>query len=113
MFMSFWVSLSPHGIFKHKFYRLIKIIVPFSYRQVLSQLKALNLNPSIRCKDNNFFATDENNYIIDLHVNKIVNPKELNHKLKLMSGVVETGLFLDIADIAIVGEEDGANIIFK
>lgn len=53
------------------------------------------------------FRTDENNYILDLHLGRIGNPRQLSLLLNQIAGVVENGLFLDICDTVIVGREDG------
>lgn len=53
------------------------------------------------------FVTDEGNYILDLHLKKIDEPPILAEQLKHVVGVVETGFFIDIAKVIIVGKEDG------
>ncbi|UWQ18664.1 ribose-5-phosphate isomerase RpiA [Jannaschia sp. M317] len=54
------------------------------------------------------FRTDEGNLILDLHVKRIGNPRQLALVLNQIPGVVENGLFLDICDVVIVGTADGA-----
>lgn len=88
-------------------------IVPFAYRQTFNRLKDLNLNPVIRRNGKDYFITDGMHYIIDLFTEKIENPTELEKSLKLIPGVIETGLFINIADMVIVGEEDSTEIILK
>jgi len=51
--------------------------------------------------------TDENNYILDLHLKRIGNPRGLSLMLNQIAGVVENGLFIDICDTVIVGHADG------
>ncbi len=53
------------------------------------------------------YLTDEHNYILDLHLKKIDEPSVLAEQLKHIVGVVETGFFIDIAKVVIVGKEDG------
>jgi ribose 5-phosphate isomerase A len=88
-------------------------IVPFAYRQIFNRLKDLNLNPVIRRDGEDYFITDGMHYIIDLFTEKIENPTELEKSLKLITGVIETGLFINIADMVIVGGEDSTEIILK
>jgi ribose 5-phosphate isomerase A len=53
------------------------------------------------------FVTDEGNHILDLHLRRIGNPRQLSLVLNQMPGVVENGLFLDICDTVVVGYGDG------
>ncbi|MEO0343132.1 MAG: ribose-5-phosphate isomerase RpiA [Pseudomonadota bacterium] len=57
-------------------------------------------------------VTDEGHYIYDLSLNRIENPKSLSDALLNIAGVVETGLFLGIADQVIIGDSDGSTEIF-
>jgi ribose 5-phosphate isomerase A len=51
--------------------------------------------------------TDERNYIVDLHLGRIGNARQLAMMLNQIPGVVENGLFLDICDTVILGHADG------
>lgn len=88
-------------------------VIPFAYKHILAKLKTMGFNPKIRMENDNFFVTDEQNYIIDLYLNEIENPYILQNTLNAIPGIVEHGLFLDIADILIVGNEDTAEIIIR
>ena len=57
------------------------------------------------------FVTDEGHYILDLALESIDAPADLNRDLNLVPGVVETGLFCGIASTVIVGQEDGGSRI--
>jgi len=70
----------------------------------------MNLNPILREKDNSPFITDEGNYILDLDITHISNVAQLENTLKQLPGIVETGLFLDIADIVIIGRGDTTEV---
>ena len=52
-------------------------------------------------------VTDNGNYIVDVDFGAIADIKELNQRLKLIPGVIETGLFIGIADIVYLGKPDG------
>ena len=41
----------------------------------------------------------------------ITDPSRLADDLKLITGVVEHGLFLDLADEAIIGRDDGVEVL--
>ena len=54
------------------------------------------------------FITDEGNYILDLHLGRIGDPATLNVTLNQVPGVVENGLFLNMCDLILIGDEDGS-----
>ena len=67
------------------------------------------------CSDN-YYCSDfdnNNNYLVDLRVEKIDDPVGLDTKLKKFAGVVETGLFYNIADIVIAGIGNKVEVINK
>jgi ribose 5-phosphate isomerase A len=49
-------------------------------------------------------VTDNSNFIIDINFGAIREPSTLDTSLKSIPGIIETGLFLDYADIAYVGK---------
>ncbi|MCL4129979.1 UNVERIFIED_CONTAM: hypothetical protein GTU68_052758 [Idotea baltica] len=53
------------------------------------------------------FYTDEGNHILDMHLNRIGNSRQLSLVINQIPGVVENGLFIDICDVVIVGFGDG------
>jgi len=53
------------------------------------------------------FVTDGGNYILDCALGVIDDPEMLHDILKSVPGVVETGLFVGIADTAIIGTANG------
>jgi ribose 5-phosphate isomerase A len=61
--------------------------------------------------DGTAFLTDSGNVILDCAFGRIPAPEALDEALKLIPGVVENGLFLGIADMAIVAGPDGVQVI--
>ncbi len=57
------------------------------------------------------FVTDSDNFILDCAFGKIEDPEELDQALKMVPGVVENGLFLGIADLAIVAGPNGISLL--
>jgi ribose 5-phosphate isomerase A len=57
------------------------------------------------------FLTDSGNFILDCAFGRIEEPEALDEALKLIPGVVENGLFLGIADAAIVAGPDGVAVL--
>ena len=52
-------------------------------------------------------VTDNGNFVLDADFGHIQNPKDLDDKLQKIPGVVETGLFVGMAEKAYIGLEDG------
>ena len=83
-------------------------VVPFGYELFLQKFKEKGYEPVLRVTESGqIFETDSGNYILDLHLEKIENPKSLAQELKAQTGVVEHGLFIDIVDQVILSNEQG------
>jgi ribose 5-phosphate isomerase A len=63
--------------------------------------------PKLRTKDGAPVKTDGGNLIYDAACGAIAHPASLADALKSVTGVVDHGLFLDLADEALVGTDDG------
>lgn len=59
------------------------------------------------------FVTDGGNYIFDCAFGRIEDPEALDDALKLVPGVVENGLFLGLADAAVIAGPGGVDVITK
>jgi ribose 5-phosphate isomerase A len=86
-------------------------VVPFGMGQTVSRLEEAGYNPELRMVDDKIFISDGNHYIVDLHLNKITEPVKLEHDLKKLPGIVESGLFINIADMIIVGRANSYKIL--
>lgn len=87
-------------------------VIPYGSEQIFKKMKENNLNPSFRLiETGEKLLTDSDNYIIDLHLEKIEAPKELATWLDTQVGVVEHGLFLDITNRVIIGTSEGVKTI--
>ena len=74
---------------------------------VLSSTDLDGTTITVRQKDGEAFLTDEQHFILDLHLEFIDDVDSLGQRLLAVPGVVETGLFVDIADTAIFGMASG------
>ncbi|MBN8607651.1 MAG: ribose-5-phosphate isomerase RpiA [Caulobacterales bacterium] len=61
-------------------------------------------------KANEPVITDGGNYIIDAHAKRIPDADALGAALKNIAGVVEHGLFLNLAHVVILGKAKGADV---
>jgi len=83
-------------------------VVTFGSEHLFKRFADKGYQPEYRMNDRGSnFKTDADNFIIDLHLEEIKDPKELAHELKNEIGVVEHGLFIDIVDQVIVGDDAG------
>lgn len=83
-------------------------IIPFGRRPLEEYLRSLGAEPKVRTKtDGKPFVTDNGNYILDCHFGTIDDPYALSAELKNKAGIVEHGLFLDLASEVIIAAGDG------
>jgi ribose 5-phosphate isomerase A len=82
-------------------------IVPFAHESTGEFLRSFGCLPTLRRQaDHSPFVTDNGNYIYDCKFSGIKDPAALDLALCGRSGVVESGLFLKMANIAIVADEN-------
>lgn len=62
-------------------------------------------------RDGTPFVSDCGNYIFDCAFGRLDDPESLDEALKFIPGVVENGLFLGIADAALIGGPEGVAVI--
>ncbi len=89
-------------------------LIPFGWQtskalieEMLSAMDVLGQRTSLRMNGDAPFVTDEGNHILDLHLNRIGNARQLAMTLNQIPGIVENGLFMDICDVVVVGYGDG------
>ncbi len=89
-------------------------VVPFGWQttkaileETLINLEVLGQHGTLRLNGDVPFVTDEGNFIIDLHLNRINNVRQTALVLNQVPGVVENGLFVDICDVVVIGHGDG------
>ena len=89
-------------------------VIPFGWQttktlieETLIGMDVLGQSTSLRMNGDAPYITDEGNLILDLHLNRIGNPRQLSLVLNQIPGLVENGLFIDICDTVIIGYGDG------
>lgn len=88
-------------------------VVPFGWEMTLKKLQALGCSAAPRLKNGSFFITDNHNYIVDCSFTAIENAPLLHDTINAITGVVENGLFINIAHRLILGNEDGTVTYFS
>ncbi|MBW6418208.1 ribose-5-phosphate isomerase RpiA [Celeribacter sp. PS-C1] len=89
-------------------------VIPFGWQttkalveETLVAMEVLGHQSTLRMNGEAAYVTDEGNHIIDLHLQRIGNARQLALVLNQIPGVVENGLFIDICDKVIIGHGDG------
>ena len=94
-------------------------VIPFGWQtsktlveELLIGMDVLGREVNLRMDGDRPFVTDEGNHILDLHLRRIGNPRQLSLVLNQVPGVVENGLFIDICDAVVIGHGDGKVEVF-
>jgi ribose 5-phosphate isomerase A len=83
---------------------VVKMALPLVERK----LSDLGLRPKLRHHpDGSLYMTDEDNFILDCACGMITEPEETAAEIRGIVGVVEHGLFLGMASVALVAGNDG------
>lgn len=89
-------------------------VIPFGWQttktlveETLVSLDVLGTSSTLRMNGEAPYVTDEGNFILDLHLSRIGNARQVSLVLNQIPGVVENGLFIDICDIIVIGSADG------
>jgi ribose 5-phosphate isomerase A len=79
-------------------------VVKFGWEAARRALRDLGAAPLLRPGP---FVTDEGHYILDCAFGPIASPADLARRIDSISGVVEHGLFIGMADLVLIGGENG------
>jgi ribose 5-phosphate isomerase A len=88
-------------------------VIQMALPVVEPRLAALGVNPKLRPakSGDGAFITDEGNYILDCACGRIDDPQRAAAEIRAIVGVVEHGLFLGMASLALVAGENGVSEI--
>jgi ribose 5-phosphate isomerase A len=87
-------------------------VVPLALSLVQRKLEALGLHPRQRkAADGRDYVTDERNFIVDCACSEITDPAQTAGAIRSIVGVVEHGLFLQMATLALIAGDDGVSEI--
>lgn len=89
-------------------------VIPFGWtasqallEEALVSMDVMGRDSTLRMNGEKPYFTDEGNYILDLHLTRIGNPRQMAMILNQIPGIVENGLFIDICDQVVIGYGDG------
>jgi len=84
-------------------------IIPFARTVIEKKIASLGATTKLRMRpDGQPFVTDNGNHILDCTFGRIADPPALARELNGIPGVVEHGLFIGLAKVALVGRGGGA-----
>jgi len=84
-------------------------VLPFAHQAVIRRISKLGGKPMLREGKGKVgpIVTDNGNFIVDSDFGLIDDPASLERRLKSIPGIIETGLFVDMAHSVYVGKKDG------
>jgi ribose 5-phosphate isomerase A len=82
-------------------------VIKFAEAVVTKKIAAMGAVVTVRTDSSGKkFITDEGNHILDCHFGQIPDPPALARKLETTPGVVEHGIFIGMASLALIGKGD-------
>jgi len=94
--------LGSHGILPIE-------VVPFALDFCRERLRDLGLPAKVRMAGAQRFVTDNGNHILDGEISPLDDPASLDRSLHEIPGIVETGLFLAMADVVLIQTDSGVS----
>jgi ribose 5-phosphate isomerase A len=83
-------------------------VIPFGWKQVMKHIQqAYPVDITLRQKNNAAFVTDHGHYILDCHFGQIDHAPALDLFLHTIPGIVDNGLFINMATKIMIGYPDG------
>ena len=84
-------------------------VSPFAHRYVQTRITVMGGRAKLREGAGKVgpVITDNGNFVLDADFGKIAHPTALEHRLKSIPGLLETGLFVKMADVVYVGLNNG------
>jgi len=88
-------------------------VLPFALPLVADRIRRMGGKPKLRERKDGSgpYVTDNGNFILDVDFGVIEDPKDLEPRIKRIPGVIETGLFIEMTDEALIGTRSGVKIL--
>jgi ribose 5-phosphate isomerase A len=88
-------------------------VAPFAWELTQRRLRELGCTPKMRMVEETPFLTDNQHYILDCSFGLITDPASLHARVSAITGVMEDGFFIHMADIVVVGSPGGETKILS
>ena len=80
-------------------------VIPFAETLLTQRISALGATVTLRkAMDGTAYKTDEGHHILDCHFGRIPDPAKLARTLSDMPGIVEHGLFINMASVVLLAK---------
>lgn len=86
-------------------------VIPFGLALAVRRIAALGLSATVLEQDGKPFVTDNGNHLLDVRVGPLDDPVRVEHQIHTIPGVVDTGLFLGMADTVLIGTRDAFELV--
>jgi ribose 5-phosphate isomerase A len=88
-------------------------VVPFGWELTARRVgRVVNVEPALRRGERGGpYVTDNGNFVLDCRCGEILDPARTERELKALTGVVECGLFVGMAEFAVVATEEESEIV--
>ncbi|MBH0203761.1 MAG: ribose-5-phosphate isomerase RpiA [Nitrospira sp.] len=87
-------------------------VIPFGWGSTAREIEGLTKSRVVLREHNGApFRTEAGNLIVDVYIDRISQPGDLETALNLIPGVVETGLFVGRTNVLIVGTPQGVHTL--
>ncbi len=81
-------------------------VVPFAHETHVEYFRSLGSEPVLRlAPGGNPFVTDNGNYIYDCRFSSLPDPQAIENAILHRAGIVDCGLFLNMASLALVADD--------
>ena len=102
------IIVDEHKMVKYlgKFWLPVETAI-FGWQKTFKKLEALGCAAHLRMHNGDPYVTDNGNYIIDCEFKEIRQPAKLHEQINAIVGVMENGLFINMAKMIVVGKENG------
>lgn len=81
-------------------------VTPFTANYVIKRIGKLGGAGAVRAKEGQSFVTDTGNLIIDANFGAITTPSKLSDEIDRIEGVICHGLFINMAHLVIMAQDD-------
>jgi ribose 5-phosphate isomerase A len=88
-------------------------VLPFALATVKKRLEGMCTEATVRTRGGFVYITDNGNHMLDCTFRKIAQPSDLENEINSIPGVMENGLFIGMAERAVLGTADGVRYIEK
>ena len=88
-------------------------VAPFGWELTFRRLAELGGSPRMRMAGDKPFLTDNQHYILDCPFGLIKDPARLHEQVSGITGVMEDGFFINMADVVVAGSPGGNTRILK